>query len=192
MIEDDTDYAHLVENWLTSGRSNVGHPLETPRFKVMKVRTLGKALNRLAQKRCDAILLDLDLPDCSGMQTFKYLRDNQPDIPTVILTAADDQQWQESAVRNGAQDFLIKHRITRSILIHALKFAIERQRFFYPPFPVKSGAALPPNVEIITESANRGVSLPSKVEPIAEELYSLHERYGRHMGSVTWRLAVRA
>jgi signal transduction histidine kinase len=76
----------------------------------------------------DLILLDLGLPDSQGLNTLKQFRQATIDIPVVVLTGLDDQALALEAVSAGAQDYLVKDRLTLSGLCQSLQFAWRRQQ----------------------------------------------------------------
>jgi diguanylate cyclase (GGDEF)-like protein len=87
---------------------------------------LAEALHQLSSQRFDVILLDLSLPDSFGLETFTTLNIWANEIPIVVLTGLDDESLAVQAVRNGAQDYLIKGQVYGVGLLRALRYAIER------------------------------------------------------------------
>jgi len=87
-----------------------------------------KALTRLGRKDIDLVLLDLGLPDSHGLTTFHKLRQAAPDVPVIVLTSTDDEELAVTAVRDGAQDYLIKGQISGRPLVRAVRYALERQK----------------------------------------------------------------
>jgi CheY-like chemotaxis protein len=92
------------------------------------VPRVSDALVRLAKGGIDLVLTDLGLPDSQGLETYRLLRHMAPDLPIIVLTGNDDQELAVAAVREGAQEFLIKGHITGDLLIRAVRYAIERKR----------------------------------------------------------------
>ncbi len=89
---------------------------------------LSEGLEALKTKKYDAVLLDLSLPDSLGLQTIETLRAQNPTIPIVVLTGLDDQEIGLSAVRAGAQDYIVKSSfLDGDKVLNSVKFAIERQ-----------------------------------------------------------------
>ncbi len=76
----------------------------------------------------DAILLDLSLPDSDGLETFASIKDNSPELPIVILSGTDDERLATEAVKQGAQDYLVKGQIESNLLRRSIRYAIERNR----------------------------------------------------------------
>jgi diguanylate cyclase (GGDEF)-like protein/PAS domain S-box-containing protein len=120
VVEDNPGDARLVELFL----------IEDPArpFRVIKADTLAAALAALADHRVDAILLDLSLPDSFGLETLARLRAVQPLIPVVVLTGTDSEALALDALRQGAQDYLVKGRGDGDLLRRAIGYAMERFR----------------------------------------------------------------
>jgi len=120
LVEDNPDDADLLSRILQeSGFA---------RFEVTEVDRFETALQHLASTAFDIVLLDLSLPDNQGLDALIRLRQDQPNLPVVILTGTDDDATAIQAVQAGAQDYLVKLRITGDLLIQAIRYAIERQR----------------------------------------------------------------
>jgi two-component system cell cycle response regulator len=92
------------------------------------VDELSHALARLAQGGFDAVLLALDLTDSQGMVTFDRAYAFAPDVPIVVITDEPDEEAAVSTVQAGAQDYLVKSEIGPSLLVRAVRHAIERHR----------------------------------------------------------------
>jgi diguanylate cyclase (GGDEF)-like protein len=86
------------------------------------------ALEHLAAKETDAILLDLSLPDSSGLETVRKVLANAPKTPIVVLSGHNDENLALAAVQNGAQDYLVKGELAGTLLGRALRYAIERHK----------------------------------------------------------------
>ncbi len=89
---------------------------------------LAAALEALAEREFDVVVLDLSLPDSDGLDTFISLHARAPQVPVVVLSGLGQPQTVNNAVRMGAQDFLIKNQFTPGTLGRSLRFAIERHR----------------------------------------------------------------
>src|ERR1017187_894944 len=100
IIEDNPGDARLVQEAL-KGASD-------PTYRVEWVDSLSMGLARLADGGIDAVLLDLGLPDSQGLAALPPIRDLAPDVPVVVLSGAEDEQLAMEAVREGAQDYLVK------------------------------------------------------------------------------------
>jgi PAS domain S-box-containing protein len=74
----------------------------------------------------DLVLLDLSLPDSLGFETFEQLHAQAPDAPVIVLSGFDDESLAVRAVREGAQDYLVKGQVDGNLLARAMRYAIER------------------------------------------------------------------
>ncbi|MBI3890961.1 MAG: hybrid sensor histidine kinase/response regulator [Candidatus Wallbacteria bacterium] len=90
--------------------------------------TLQKGLDILQALRVDCVLLDLNLPDSSGIETFRRLQAGVPSVPIVVLTVMHDEELALQAVGEGAQDYLFKAQAEGSLLVRAVRYAVERHR----------------------------------------------------------------
>jgi DNA-binding NtrC family response regulator len=85
-------------------------------------------LECLAAGDIDIVLLDLSLPDSLGLDTFTRVYDKAPCLPIIVLTGLDDEELAAKAVREGAQDYIIKGQVDSNLLARAIRYAIERKR----------------------------------------------------------------
>ena len=99
-------------------------------IRVTVVDRLEVAIGRLRETPFDAVLLDLDLPDSRGLDTLRRLRLEVPEVPVVVMSGLSGEGIASDAVRFGAQDYLVKGTFTGSLLRHAIRHAIERQRTY--------------------------------------------------------------
>lgn len=89
---------------------------------------LSSGLERLAAGDVDVILLDLSLPDSQGIETFLRAQAQAPRVPLIVLTGLDDEALALKAVREGAQDYLVKGQFDGMALLRAIRYAVERKR----------------------------------------------------------------
>ncbi len=120
LIEDNPADARLVKEMLVEAQ-NTSFDLE------WKER-LSAGLERLAEGGIDIVLLDLMLPDCRGFDTFARTKVQAPQIPIVVMSGLDDEALAVRAVREGAQDYLVKRRVDSDLLVRAIRYSIERRR----------------------------------------------------------------
>jgi putative two-component system response regulator len=97
-------------------------------FQIESVSRLSEALARLKNEGIGLVLLDLGLPDSQGLETFHNLSEATSHIPVIILTSNYNESMAVFAVREGAQDYLIKGQIGGSLLMRAVRYAMERKR----------------------------------------------------------------
>jgi len=72
-------------------------------------------------------LLDLTLPDSSGLYTFERMHARAPAVPTIVLTGLDVESLGTEAMQKGAQDYLIKGQVDTPLLVRSVRYAIERK-----------------------------------------------------------------
>ncbi len=92
------------------------------------VDQLHLGLDRLAAGGIEAMLLDLSLPESQGIDTFTTAFARAPHVPIIVLTGLADEALGIRAVREGAQDYLIKGQVDSRLLVRSLRYAIERKR----------------------------------------------------------------
>jgi putative two-component system response regulator len=97
-------------------------------FQIEAVSRLSEAIARLKNVGIDLVLLDLGLPDSQGLETFHKLSEATSHIPVIILTSNDNEAMAVFAVREGAQDYLVKGQIGSGLLMRAVRYAIERKQ----------------------------------------------------------------
>ncbi|WP_199312705.1 GAF domain-containing protein [Microcoleus sp. FACHB-672] len=96
--------------------------------QVTHEKQLTEVLNRLQTQAFDIILLDLSLPDVQGLETLLQVQLAAPALPIVVMTGLDNEELALAAVRQGAQDYLIKGQVNCQLLVRAIRYAIERKR----------------------------------------------------------------
>ncbi|MEM5947845.1 diguanylate cyclase [Spirochaetia bacterium 38H-sp] len=84
----------------------------------------GEAL--ILEKNPDVIILDLNLPDASGLAGLKTIIEGFPNIPVIVMTGFDDDNTGDDAVRAGAQDYLVKGKFTSGELVKTIRYSIQR------------------------------------------------------------------
>lgn len=119
VIEDDPQDIELIRHYLS----------RTPRFSAdLKVaQTISEGLEQLRENDVDVVLLDLGLPDGRGLKAFREVYAQCRQIPIVILSGLDDEEIALESLQEGAQDYLIKGKFERNLLVRAIRYAIERQ-----------------------------------------------------------------
>lgn len=90
------------------------------------VERLAEALEYLRTEECDAVLLDMGLPDSGGLDTVRTLCAAAPAVPVIVLTSLDDDQMGRAAVHEGAQDYVTKGQAVGRDLVRSIRYAIER------------------------------------------------------------------
>ena len=122
LVEDDPVDVERVRRMLTEGQGGEQVQLE-------HAVALEQARQRVNQEDLDAVLLDLQLPDSSGIDSVTRLRRHDDQIPIVVFTASRDEATALAALQAGAQDYLVKDELASgSFLLRAVRCAMERQR----------------------------------------------------------------
>jgi signal transduction histidine kinase len=97
-------------------------------FELTHLLRMSEALAHLAKGGVDIVLLDMGLPDGHGLETVRRAHAVAPSVPLIVLTGLDDEALAAEAMKEGAQDYLIKGQIESRALPRALRHAIERHR----------------------------------------------------------------
>lgn len=119
-VEDEMAHAMLLSEMLRLDRSN--------QFRFVHSKTLGDALAYLVSDRIDIVLLDLNLPDSRGFNTFREIQELELDVPVILMTALNDDDIALKAIQEGAQDFLVKGEFDTKLLFRSIRYAIERHQ----------------------------------------------------------------
>jgi diguanylate cyclase (GGDEF)-like protein len=119
-VEDNPQDARAVRA-LLDGAKNL-------QFSVVHVETVSAALRHLGRNKSDLILLDLVLPDGSGLDNLRAIQELAPDTPIVLLTNLDDEPTAIQALKRGAQDYVLKSSRNAAEFARTTRYAIERHR----------------------------------------------------------------
>jgi len=121
LIEDDPGDAVLIQRHL-SNNQNV-------HYEVTHVDRLSNGLACIQKSGFDVVLLDLGLPDsAAGFGGFETVHAYAPDVPIIVLTGYDNDEFAIEAVEKGAQDYLVKGQVTDVMLGRSIRYAIGRQK----------------------------------------------------------------
>ena len=121
LVDDDATDVSLL-------RDQLGLVRRSPSFRVESVGRLQDALLRVKRDDVDVVLLDLGLPDATGLQAVDQMCTHAPHLPVVVLTGLQDEESGLQAVQRGAQDYLVKGRVDGQVIDRSLRFALERKR----------------------------------------------------------------
>jgi serine phosphatase RsbU (regulator of sigma subunit) len=117
LVEDDPGDAFLVQELLVEARAPIDLEIAT-----------SMAQARPLLRTVDCVLLDLGLPDASGLSGLRELLDCAAGVAICVLTGLEDEHLGVAAVGEGAQDYLVKGRVDGVLLGRALRYAVERRR----------------------------------------------------------------
>jgi diguanylate cyclase (GGDEF)-like protein/PAS domain S-box-containing protein len=120
LVEDNDEDAMLIQEFLGMARSFFYH--------LFRASTLSEGIDLLHKIKPDIILSDLTLPDSRGYDTFRIVSRSAPDTPIILLTGLKDETLALTAIREGAQDYLVKTELSCVLLPRVICYAIERKR----------------------------------------------------------------
>ncbi|VEP17079.1 hypothetical protein H1P_5440001 [Hyella patelloides LEGE 07179] len=125
LIEDSLTDAVLLER-VFAGMAHA-------KFDLKRVEKLNKGIKTLKKGNFDIVLLDLSLPDSWGLESLKKIQNVTTKVPIIVLTGTDNDEVAIAALREGAQDYLIKDNnisgeIFSSLLKRSIAHAIERKQ----------------------------------------------------------------
>ncbi|HEY5912368.1 MAG TPA: PAS domain S-box protein, partial [Verrucomicrobiae bacterium] len=120
LVEDTASDAELLTLALR------GVPLQ--QFAIKQARTWAEAAQHLEEGEFDVLLLDLNLPDSRGPETFLRARAATPRLPIIVLTGNDDERLVLEAARHGIEDYLVKGSADGREIARAIRFAVESSR----------------------------------------------------------------
>ena len=123
------------------------------------------------------MLLDLELPDGSGLATLRNLLSSRPHVAVCVLTGLSDEHLGEAALAHGAQDYLVKGRVDGVLLERAIRYAVERRR-------AEDGALQLREAELRQAESSRlerGLLPHPLIEDVDVDMRSFY-RAGRQMG----------
>ncbi len=93
-----------------------------------RAERLSEGLDMLSKERFDVVLLDLNLPDSSGLDTVRTFLSKIGSVPVIVLTGLDDETTGLNAIQVGAQDYLVKGKTDGPLLARTMRYAIERKK----------------------------------------------------------------
>ncbi len=120
IIEDNFRDVRLIQEMLKE--------ISSFSFEFEHVERLDEGINCIKNDKFDVLLLDLNLPDSSGIETFIKIYNSAPQVPIVILSGASDEETAVDAVHEGAQDYLMKGEVDGKLLARSIFYAIERKQ----------------------------------------------------------------
>ncbi len=119
-VEDNPGDARLISEYIREAST------EAVYFK--QAQRLSEAEALVGQETFDVILLDLTLPDSSGLDTLHRMQTSAPSHPIVVLSGIDNEQNAIKAVQSGAQDYLVKGKGDGDLILRSIRYAIERKQ----------------------------------------------------------------
>ena len=120
LVEDNPGDARLISELLKDVRGGL--------YQLDHVGRLSEGTEHIKRGTVDVILLDLGLPDCSGLDGLTAVKGIADQVPIVVLTGLDDEAVAVTAVKTGAQDYLVKGQVDGNLLWRSIRYAIERKQ----------------------------------------------------------------
>ena len=153
IIDDDRDMCSLLNRYLTQNS-----------FEVAEVYSGKKAIQYFEKEKPDLVLCDVRLDDMDGIDVLKKIKDQDPDLPVIMITAYSDIRTSVSAMRMGALDYLTKPLLPKEILL-SIRQALEQTG--KKPVAHQNGAGPKP------QDKEKTIGRPSPTPYIFEEAQSL-------------------
>lgn len=118
IVEDDPEYVRFLTAVLDREKNG---------YSVQTAATLSSAFAAASDFAAEVILLDLNLPDSSGYDTFLKLRERIPDTPVILLTGVDDDETAVRAADDGAQHYLVKGLQQPKVIERTVRMTLRQQ-----------------------------------------------------------------
>jgi signal transduction histidine kinase/DNA-binding NarL/FixJ family response regulator len=119
LVEDNPGDVEIIKDYIRASEIE---------FTLTHVSTLRETLLNCIDHVYDVILLDLGLPDSEGMEALKKLHIFKVVPPIIVMTGLDDEDFALSALREGAQDYLVKSRMSPDKILKSIQYGIERKK----------------------------------------------------------------
>jgi signal transduction histidine kinase len=121
----------LVEKDLSAGgfvRNTLSECSNSIRFCTETADNISDAIGLIEEKNFDIVLLGVELPDSSGPDFVREIRKLKPYMPIVLITNSGDEEAAVEAIKNGADDYLVKGKIFKDVLSRSIRYSIERKK----------------------------------------------------------------
>ena len=142
IVEDDKKLARLLSR-----------QLEKNNYAVFHSSNLADFSNAAVNNKFDLVLLDLGLPNSSGLETYEKVSKLVPDVPIVVLTGLDDEEIAVGAVKKGAQDYLVKGEVDNRTIMRSLDYAFERSKLIFRLKKLQKIVLQSERVKVLVETA---------------------------------------
>lgn len=120
IIEDNPSDSFLIEQMLSSSELSIQ--------KIYTAERLDEGIALIKENSISIVLSDLSLPDSFGLNTFLQIRKKFSYIPIIILTGLSDSEMALDALKQGAQDYLVKGEFNTPFLVKSIRYSIERKK----------------------------------------------------------------
>jgi signal transduction histidine kinase len=122
LVEDNPGDAKLVEHHLDAAVTDQ----YVDDLTLTHTERLSEGLSVVEEDPVDLLLLDLGLPESTGLDTVDRVLDADPGVPIIVLTGLADRDTSVEAIARGVQDYLPKDDLDSDRLIRSLRYALER------------------------------------------------------------------
>ncbi len=122
LVDDNPSDVALINSYLSKSSNE--------QFSLTSFARINDAIDELTKNSYNIMLLDLSLPDGSGIRILNKAHQVVPDMPIIIITNEEDDELALKAVKSGAQDFIVKSTFDASLLFRSIRHAIERKRLW--------------------------------------------------------------
>jgi len=123
-------------------------------FEITLVTRLADAIAKLEESPIDAVILDLNLPDSTGLDTLRRLRKIRGAMAIIVLSGVADEILRQDAIREGAQEFLSKNESASRLVARSFVYALERHRQEEESRKIEQLVAANPDAVLVVDDAN--------------------------------------
>lgn len=111
-------------------------------FELTEAESLEEALSLFARRDFDVVLIDLELPDSSGLNTVRRMITELRETAVIVLANPEDKELAQHAVRYGTEDYIEKRFLSSAMLVKAISYAMERKKIIQEKYDVLSDLVL--------------------------------------------------
>jgi CheY-like chemotaxis protein len=134
LVEDDPTDISLIKEYLSDNP-----PF---RYELIEADSLRAALSLLSHHDFDIVLLDLELPDSSGLDTARRVITEYAETAVLVLSQPENKAITQQAVRYGAEDYLEKRFLSPILLFKSISYAIGRKKLLQEKYDILSDLVL--------------------------------------------------
>lgn len=134
LVEGSPEERTLIQEYLSASSSFT--------IKLHEAECLASALSLLDRQEFDVILLDLNLPDSSGLDTARRIITELRETAVIVLSNPEDLELGRQAVRYGTEDYIEKKFLSSAMLVKSIDYAMERKKIIQEKFDVLSDLVL--------------------------------------------------
>jgi diguanylate cyclase (GGDEF)-like protein len=120
LIDSEKEFAKTIRKILSNVKETT--------YELIYTNKLSHGLERLSHGGINLLLFDLFLPDSEGMETAIRIHDHSQDVPFIVFVSSENEDLGIKAVKNGAQDYLIKEHIDSDLLARSVRYSIDRYK----------------------------------------------------------------